>query len=267
MKVYIGIDVGGTKAHAGLITEKGNILRSKEVPSRVKESNAAARHAIMDLIAEMKGDAKIHGIGIGVAGHVDHVRNRVAEAGPNFLPRFEKIDLVPKLVKEYEVPVIIENDAKVYALGEAVFGKGKGYRRVVTMTLGTGIGGGIIQDGKIVHGKNNLAGELGQMFTRGSKKRWEQIAAGAAFNKHGDVQKGAIMIAEGVNNILNVLDPDIIVVGGGLSREKGLVEAIKKEVRNYVFYKPLQKTPIVKSSLVRNAPILGAMLVVHTGRD
>jgi len=263
MKVYIGLDIGGTKTNAGLITENGDILRTKEVPSNAKKGNKAILNTITTLVRDVAGGTTFHGIGIGVAGHVDHVKNRIATAGPNFLPSFNRVDLAPGLLKEFKVPTVIENDAKVYALGEAIFGRGKGYRRVVTVTLGTGIGGGIIQDGHITHGKNNLAGEVGQMFTQGNKKRWEQLASGNAFNKHSDITKGAKMLADGFYNLLNILDPDIIVVGGGLSREKGLIEAVKKETRKMLHYTALAKTPIKKSSLLNNAPILGAMLRVR----
>lgn len=260
MKTYIGLDIGGTKAYCGLITEKGDIIRTMEVPSNVKKGNAAILETIINVIDRVSDGAKFYGIGIGLAGHIDHVRNRIADAGPNFLPSLKKLNLVPTLFEQYKVPAVVENDAKVYALGEAVFGKGKGFRRVVTITLGTGIGGGIVQDGHIEHGKNNLAGELGQMFTRDAHKTWEKLASGGAFNKHGNLKKEGELLADGLSNILNVLDPDVIVIGGGLSREKGLVEAARTATHKKLHYKALTKTPIVKSSLVRNAPILGAML-------
>lgn len=263
MKLYIGIDVGGTKTYCGLITEKGDILRTKEVPSNVKQGNNAIITTITNVIEEVSRGAKFSGIGIGLAGHIDHVRNRIAHAGPNFLPGFAKLRLAPHFIDRYNVPVVLENDAKVYALGEAVFGRGKGYRRVVTITIGTGIGGGIVQDGQIVHGKNNLAGEVGQMFTRNPKKTWERLAAGGPFNRHGNSKKEAGLLADGFANILNVLDPDVLVVGGGVSREPGLIEEAKALTQERMHYSALTKTPIVRSSLVRNAPILGAMLRVR----
>ncbi len=263
MKLYIGIDVGGTKTYCGLITEKGDILRTKEVPSRVPEGNDAIITTLTDVIEEVARGAKFSGIGIGLAGHIDHVRNRIIDAGPNFLPSFASLKLAPHFVDRYNVPVVLENDAKVYALGEAIFGRGKGYRRVVTVTVGTGIGGGIVQDGLIVHGKNNLAGEVGQMFTRSASKTWERLAAGGPFNRHGNIKKEAELLADGFANILNVLDPDVLVVGGGVSREPNLIETAKKLTRLRLHYTSLMSTPIVKSSLVRNAPILGAMLRVR----
>ncbi len=263
MKTYIGLDIGGTKAYGGLITSKGDIIRAKEVPSRAKEGNAAILEAVIDLIEYLAGGTKFEAIGIGLAGHVDHVKNRIAYAGPNFIKDFKQLNLVPNLFKHFRVPVVLENDANVYGLGEAVFGAGKGYRRVVAVTLGTGIGGAIIQDKHLVHGKNNLAGEIGQMHVRGTAKSWEKIAAGGAFNRHGDLEKGAALIAEGLANVLYCYDPDVLVIGGGLSRETGLVTAIKKKTRELVYYPDLKKTPILKSRLLRTSPILGAMLVVR----
>ncbi len=263
MKTYIGIDIGGTKVSAGVITQHGHILRSKVVPSLVKQGNVAIRNNLIQVIEEISHGEKFDGIGIGVAGHVDHVQNKIAAAGPNFLPSFQRLKLSPILEKHFHVPVVLENDAKVFALGEAIFGAGKGYRCVVGITLGTGIGGAIVQDKKLVHGKNNLAGEVGHMFTRDPKKIWEKLAAGHAFNTHGNIQKGAMLLSEGLCNILNVVDPDIIVVGGGLSREPHLVTTARTETRKRLHYKVLKRTPIVKSKLLNRAPMLGAMLIVH----
>lgn len=263
MKTYIGLDIGGTKMFGGLITEKGDILKSLEVPSNAKKDSKTIMDGIYALIDELSDGIAFSGIGIGFAGHVDHVNNKIAFAGPNFSQKFTSIRLAPNLIRRYKVPAIIENDAKIYALGEAVYGRGKGYRRVVVVTLGTGIGGAIVQDKQLIHGKNNLAGEFGKMFVDGSGKQWEQIAAGGAFNKHGNVQKGAKLVGAGLHNLLNILDPDIIVVGGGLSREPGLITAAKKEAHKNLHYPSFKKTPIVKSTLTRKAPILGAMLVVR----
>ncbi|MFH1426893.1 MAG: ROK family protein [Candidatus Kerfeldbacteria bacterium] len=264
MKVYIGLDIGGTKMYGGLITERGDILRTKEVPSGVKrESNAQIIGRIKALIATLANGTTFHGIGIGLAGHIDHVHNKIAYASPNFLPNFKRLTLVPSLLKEFHVPVVLENDAKVFTLGEAVFGRGKGYRSVVGVTIGTGIGGGIVQDGAIIHGKNNLAGEVGHMFTRDPKKNWEALARGHAFNVHGNLNKEAVMLSDGLHNILNIIDPDIIIIGGGVAREPGLVTKARTEAHKRLHYKVLSKTPIVKSSLLRTAPILGAMLTVR----
>lgn len=266
METYIGIDIGGTKVHGGLITAGGDILRTKEVPSQVKKGNRAILETLISLIEYLKNGTKIQGIGVGLAGHVDHVRNCIASAGPNFLPSFKRLHLVPTLFKAFHVPVVLENDAKVYALGEATFGRGKGYRRVAVVTVGTGIGGGFVQDGKIIHGKNNLTGEVGQMFTRDAKKTWEKLAAGGPFNQHRNIDKEARLLSDGLHNILHLFDPDVIVIGGGVAREPNLVTKARAETHKRLHYTILKKTPILKSSLLRNAPILGAMLVARGKR-
>ncbi|MFC1598215.1 ROK family protein [Patescibacteria group bacterium] len=261
MKSYIGLDIGGTKIYGGLITDRGDILRSHEGPSLLKHGNAAFLHNLVKFIQDLAGDTKFYGIGIGLAGHIDCARNRITSAGPNFPKNFGKIALAPALLKKFRVPVVLENDANVFGLGEAVFGQGKGHDRVVAVTLGTGIGGAIIQNKQLVHGKNNLAGEVGQMFTSDSRKTWEKLAAGRAFNIHGNLNKEADLLGAGLHNILNTLDPDIIVIGGGVAREPGLITKTRTAARQHLHYPALKKTPIVKSSLLRNAPILGAMLI------
>lgn len=263
MKTYVGVDIGGTKIYAGLITEKGDILRTKRMPTEVVKGNRAILKNVSALIRDIAQGTTIHGIGIGLAGHIDHVQNIVLDAGPNFLPSFRRIPLVPSLFDVFRVPVVLENDANVFALGEAVFGRGKGFRSVIGVTLGTGIGAGIIQDGKLIHGKNNLAGEVGQMFTRDEHCIWEELAAGEAFNHYNDIDRGASFLADGFHNVLHVLDPDIIVVGGGLARVPGLVKKTQRATRTRLHYRALQKTPIVKSTLLSKAPLLGAMLIVR----
>ncbi|MEW6162070.1 MAG: ROK family protein [Nitrospirota bacterium] len=147
----IGIDLGGTNLRVALVTRDGEIIRKMKEPTSEK---------ILDSIFRVAGSLfsdEIAGIGLGVAGLVDREGGRIV-ISPN-LPAVEGINLVNEMREKFRVPVFIENDANAAALGEKWIGAGKGFSNLVLFTLGTGIGGGIIQDKKLL----NVAAEIGHM--------------------------------------------------------------------------------------------------------
>lgn len=152
MKKYaIGIDLGGTNLRVALVSEDGIIAR------KIKKSSAEqAFEVLLSAIEEIK-QSEIVGIGLGVAGLIDRRRGRVFTS-PN-LHAIEGIDLVAEIRNRFHVPVLIENDANVAALGEKAAGAGRGFENFVLLTLGTGIGGGIIHKGKLL----DVPAEIGHM--------------------------------------------------------------------------------------------------------
>lgn len=147
----IGIDLGGTNLRVALVSEDGEIVRKIKKPS-----SEPVLDAILSAIDEIK-QTEIVGIGLGVAGLIDRQRGRVFTS-PN-LHAIEGIDLVREIRNRFSVPVMIENDANVAALGEKTAGAGKGFDNFVLLTLGTGIGGGIIHKGKLLE----VSAEIGHM--------------------------------------------------------------------------------------------------------
>ncbi len=154
-KFAIGIDLGGTNLRVALVSAEGEIVRKirKTSAERVFET---LLESIDDLRGAEAGDA-IAGIGLGVAGLIDRNRGRVF-ASPN-LRAIEGLDLVHELRTRFRLPVYIENDANVAALGEKVSGAGRGFNNFVLLTLGTGIGGGIIHKGELL----DVSAEVGHM--------------------------------------------------------------------------------------------------------
>ncbi|MBI5634527.1 MAG: ROK family protein [Nitrospirae bacterium] len=150
-KYAIGIDLGGTNLRVALVSEDGEIARKIKTPS-----SEPVLDAILLAIEEIK-QTDIVGIGLGVAGLIDRKRGRVF-ISPN-LHAIEGIDLVREIRNRFNVPVMIENDANVAALGEKTAGAGKGFDNFVLLTLGTGIGGGIIHKGKLL----DVSAEIGHM--------------------------------------------------------------------------------------------------------
>jgi glucokinase len=150
-KVAIGIDLGGTNMRVGLVSQDGRILRKIKGPTS-GDIPALITNAIEKLFSE-----ECTGIGLGVAGLIDRENRRVLTS-PN-LPDIEKIDFVHELGERFQVPVIIENDANAAAFGEMWAGAGKTLSSFVLLTLGTGIGGGVIYDRKLLR----IAAEIGHM--------------------------------------------------------------------------------------------------------
>lgn len=292
----VGVDVGGTKIAAGLVTAAGKIIKHYRLPTEA----GAGKKTVLDNIGKAVAavwDPAVKGVGIGIAGLVDNERGLYLR-GPNFPRSFSHIHLVKELTRAFGVPAAIDNDARCFALGEAVFGAGRGKHVVVGITLGTGIGGGIVIDGRPLRGAHKAAGEVGHMTVAGDSGtrcscgilgHLEGLSAGPAITRRyrqltgknllpteiqelaGKGREAAVKtVAEcgrylglGLASIVQVLDPDIIVIGGGVSRDPDLLKAAKQAFRAAVVFPELRRTPIVLSKLGGDAMILGAASLVR----
>lgn len=189
MRLTIGVDVGGTKVAAGVIDPAGTVLRTVRYPTPGDQGAAAATNvvcaAVEELVADPQLGAQIDGVGVGTAGFVDESRSVVTFA-PNLPWRDEP--LRQRIQDRVALPVVIENDATAAAWGEARFGAAQGVDEVVCVTLGTGIGGGLILGGEPYRGRYGLAAEIGHVRVVPNGRRcgcgkdgcWEQYASGRA---------------------------------------------------------------------------------------
>src|SRR3990172_5431986 len=150
-KYAIGIDIGGTNLRVALVSEEGEIARKIK-----KSSSEEIFRSLLESIEEVKNSGTV-GIGLGVAGIIDRKNGRVFNS-PN-LHAVEGIDLIQGIQRKFKLPVFLENDANVAALGEKVSGAGKNFENFVLLTLGTGIGGGIIHKGELL----GASAEVGHM--------------------------------------------------------------------------------------------------------
>ena len=162
---FIGVDIGGTKVAAGLVTTNGEITFQTRVPM-VANDAAAGLRAVISAIDAVKAEANrsgpaasILGIGICAPGPLDP-RTGIVVNPPN-LPGWRNFPLADEVTKVYNLPVRVDNDGNAAALAEALWGAGRGYHIVICTTIGTGIGTGIVFDGKIYHGRTGAAGEGG----------------------------------------------------------------------------------------------------------
>lgn len=170
---YIGVDVGGTKLSAGVVNENCDILAKDKLPARPERGIDAVIDDILLLTKNVTAMAGVDTrdialIGIGLPGAIDIEKGRLIYAGN--LP-YDNTPIVDILRKYWDIPVILGNDANAAALGEVLKGAARDHNDVLMLTLGTGIGGGIIINRKIYSGFNGLAGEVGHMIIEKDGKR------------------------------------------------------------------------------------------------
>lgn len=195
MALTVGIDIGGTKIAGGLVDENGTIVQRdrRSTPTRNPES---VESAIVELVLEYKSEHEVDAVGIGFAGFIDEKRSRVLLA-----PNLGWTDEPLKLAIESKVglPVVVENDANAAAWGEYKHGAGRGVTDMVCVTVGTGIGGGLVFDGNLYRGAHGIAAEIGHLGVEpggrlcgcGNRGCWEQYASGNAL-----VREARVLAAE-----------------------------------------------------------------------
>ena len=184
MSLSIGVDIGGTKIAAGVVDEAGTILARRRRPSPADDSNAALR-ITTEIVQELVAEFPVATIGIGVPGFVDPSQKKII-FGPNI--DWDGADIGGQVATATGLACYLENDANAAAWGEYKFGAASSYHAPITVTIGTGIGGGIIIDGKLLRGASGFAGEIGHMEIVpdglpcgcGQKGCWEVYGSGNA---------------------------------------------------------------------------------------
>jgi glucokinase len=184
MGLTIGVDVGGTKVAAGVVDEDGQVLLSTRRPTP-STSPDDVEETIAAVVTELRRQHEVEAVGIGAAGFIDVKRSTVLFA-PNLVWRDEP--LRDDVAKRIDLPVVVENDANCAAWAEYRFGAGRGGADLVLVTVGTGIGGGMILDGKLYRGRFGIGAEFGHMQVVvdgrrcgcGGRGCWEQYCSGRA---------------------------------------------------------------------------------------
>jgi glucokinase len=207
MALTIGVDIGGTKIAAGVVDEEGSILETVTVPTPLTSEGVV--DAIASAVCKVSTNNPVEAVGIGAAGYVDDKRATVLFA-PNIHWRHEA--LKDKVEQRVGLPVVVENDANAAAWGEYRFGAGQGHDDVICITLGTGLGGGIIIGNKLRRGRFGVAGEFGHirmvpdglLCGCGSQGCWEQYASGRALVRYA--QQRAVAQPENAQLLLSLGD-------------------------------------------------------------
>jgi len=268
----IGVDLGGTKVAVGRIRD-GELLQlvKRSVPAH--EDKDTVLTVVMDAIAEA-ATPEVTAIGCGVPSVVDVTEGIVREVGN--IPSWKAVPLRAGLEERFGIPAAIDNDANAFALGELVFGAGRGRRHLVGITLGTGLGAGVVMDGRLLHGANCGVGELGKTARKGLRledwcagpyfqREWGADAdelhrharegdeeAFRAFDAYGEELSAAIMRA------LYVYDPEMIVLGGSISTAFDLFEPRMREGLESFAYPHIIDRLVIEPSRLENVAVLGA---------
>lgn len=302
----IGIDIGGTKVAGALVDENGAIIREARVATPVSDPVALV-DAVVGLVTDLRAGEKVLGVGVAMAGFIDHQQANVIY-GTNF--GWKNFPLKSEIEAKLDVPVIIENDANAAGWAEYRFGAGQGHQHMVMLTLGTGVGGAIIVDGKMLRGGFGVAGELGHMrvvpdgipcgcgqrgciesYASGtallrtanelvdsgdaSGKRLAELQAQAGQLTGAEVYQalvegdpGAVQLlrnlaswlGQAIASLSAILDPEIVVIGGGVSQAGDLLlEPLREAFRKYApagGFRP--ELAIVTAEFVNDAGVVGA---------
>ncbi len=253
----VALDIGGTNTRVALV--KGEkILKYLKKPT--PKSKKALLKNIIDMISSVI-DKEVKGIGVGCPGPL---ANGVILNPPN-LP-LKNFNLKKFLEKNFRKKVVVENDAKCVALAELKIGCRK--KNFVILTLGTGIGGGIITDNKLYFGSHGYAGEIsgiilddGKNFEGLWKEKKKQIHELFEKKDFKELEKVSKYLGQGIASLINVFDPEVVILMGG-AREAGepFLNMIKKYVRKYVI---LPTVPDIRWSRLAHPGILGASLLLR----
>lgn len=291
--MYIGIDIGGTKIRAGLVDNKFVVVKVLEQPTEAKKTRQTVLDTIINLIAELDSP-KVQGIGMASRGLVDSLKGVVVNV--DMMPKdFSGVKLTQVISKKFSKPVFIDNDVNCFTLAEGLLGAGKESSIVVGITLGTGVGGGLLIDGKLYRGIHGGAAEFGKTIIdanwyRESKGLWgtfESLVSGTAMdnlykrktgkqvgskevefsmyrgNKKAKevIENMSHYLAIGLANIIQSVNPGIIVMGGGVGKVRALVDPAIKLIPKYLGYKELGNIKVVYAELGPHAGLMGAALL------
>lgn len=285
MREFAVIDIGGTSIKYGVINENGEILDSFTTDTDAYKGGISIINKVKGLIKLLQKKYKVDGICISTAGMVSTKEGRIIYAGPT-IPNYTGVEIKKILEEEFSLPCSVENDVNCAALGEFNKGAAKGSNSMACLTIGTGIGGALILDGKVVHGFSNSAGEIGYMMVNG--KHIQDIGSTSALVKavayrknlnesdingryvldgynSGDdicveeVKKLADVLALGISNIAYLINPEVVVLGGGImAREDVFRPLIEEYLKKYLIESVYRNTRIEFARLKNTAGMIGA---------
>ncbi len=287
------VDIGGTKIAAGLVSASGVVLARAACATQAgrgpRDALARIRETIDSMTARVGGE--MAGIGVGCTGPVDALSSVIGDVP--FLPGWQGFDLAAALSATFGVRVALENDADAAALGEAAWGAGKDVRRFIFITVSTGIGGGMVFDGRLYRGANGAHPEVGHHIIDGSgplcscgaRGCWESLAGGLAFAERYNAATGEALDAReickaaesgqpraleavaregyylglGLANLITLFAPDAIALGGGVMQSQRLFwEEMCAVIRASCRLVPHEQVRVVPAVLGTDVGLIGA---------
>jgi glucokinase len=314
----LGVDIGGTKVAAGLVDESGNILFQTRVAMPARESAEAGFAAVQSAIeavfaTQPSAKSLLKGIGICAPGPLDPLTGVILN--PPNVPCWRNFPLADEVRRVFGISARVDNDGNAAALAEAIWGAGVGYRNVFYATLGTGIGAGVVFDGRIYHGRTGSAAEGGHLtidyhgpkcgcgkrgcieaFCSGpaiARRAKEKLAAAgrgesrilplaggstdavtaeivAEAVRQGDVlaaetlRETADLLAIWVGNVIDLLEPDVFIFGGGVAQlMSGFFGRMQEQLASWCVNTRAGEMPMVLAKYGSDAGIAGAAALCH----
>jgi len=299
MKNAIGIDLGGTSVKYALVDKQGNVHFENTIPSNGDISKDAVVTQLLKAIEDVSAFAKtnnreIVGVGIGTPGIIDKTE-RIVLGGAENIKGWENLPLADLIEDKTNLFVTVANDANMMGIGETIYGAGKGFSHVVFVTVGTGIGGAVVIDGKLFNGFDNRGTELGHVpfiangkpCECGSVGCLEAYASTSALVedfskeykgsekvdgklivklfKEGDALAVASLeqhcdyLGHGISGIINTFSPQRVIIGGGLSEAGDFyIDKVRKAAFRYAMKECAVNTEIISATLGNKAGFIGA---------
>ena len=290
--MILAIDIGGTRFRVAAVSEVGDLVRVSRRRTNAEGGAEWMIGQVLEIARKYVDRYDIDAIGVGFGGPVRFDQQRIVNS--THVPGWDNLDLPGILRDEFNLPAIVDNDANVGALGEFVYGAGRGYQSMVYYTVSTGIGGGIIIDGDVYRGANGNAGELGHVpillngprCDCGKRGCLEALCSGPAIGRRGSrrmkceglsarevfdaARKGvsgasrvvletAQYLGMGIATTINTLSPDLVVIGGGVAKAgRILLDPLRISVQDLVM--PVHRASVRVLSARRgdNAVLMGA---------
>jgi len=289
------LDIGGTAIKSGLYID-GELTDIRETPTEAQKGKAHVVNRAKEIITDYQQHSAFERIGISTAGQVDPVRGEIIYANEN-IPGYTGTKLKEIMEQQFHVPACVENDVNAAAIGESVFGAGKGYKEFVCLTYGTGVGGAIFTNGKLYTGSSFSAGEFGAIVTHPEARFagqnifsgcYEEYASTTALVKNAKrfdsslsngrkiferfdepdvkalVDRWILEIVYGLTTIIHILNPECAILGCGIMEQPYVLEQLREKLYSNLI-SSFRQVKIEKAALGNHAGMLGAA-VLHERR-
>ena len=277
----LAIDIGGTMIKYGLVSSDGEILSTDKIETEAEKGLENILNKIDNIFKRYKENNPV-GIAVSGTGQINGIIGKVIGGNP-IIPNWIGTNLVKILEKKYNLPAVLENDVNCVALGEKWIGAGKDLSNFICLTIGTGIGGGIILNNQLFRGENFVAGEFGHILIK--KGEFEQVASTTALIRlvkertektlNGkeifDLEKKEIVeyqevisewienLTDGLSSIIYCFNPANIILGGGvIGQGEPLINRIKNSLFKKIGSQFKEKLNITQAKLGNNAGMIGA---------
>ena len=277
----LAIDIGGTMIKYGLVSSDGEILSTDKIETEAEKGLENILNKIDNIFKRYKENNPV-GIAVSGTGQINGIIGKVIGGNP-IIPNWIGTNLVKILEKKYNLPIVLENDVNCVALGEKWIGAGKNLKNFICLTIGTGIGGGVILNNQLFRGENFVAGEFGHILIK--KGEFEQFASTTALIRLVKERTGKILngkeifdlekkeiveyqevisewienLTDGLSSIIYCFNPANIILGGGvIGQGEPLINRIKNSLFKKIGSQFKEKLNIIQAKLGNNAGMIGA---------